>query len=127
MQAEFTEKQRQFIEWLACPRYERIPPTEEMFARQIDVDPATLWRWKKIEGFTDEVNKLARKSIGVKLPEVYGALLREAEKGEFQHIKLLLELAGEYVPAQKTMNEMSGALTVNFGWADTDIDDGEDS
>ena len=127
MQAEWTEKQRVYIEWLACPRYERIPPTQEMLAASVGVDPATLWRWSKLDGFQDEVNKLARQSIGKKLPEVYGALLREAEKGEFQHIKLLLELAGEYVPAQKTMNEMSGALTVNFGWADTDIDDGEDS
>ena len=125
--SDFTAGQLRLIEWLALPKYDRQPPNLAMLAAEIGVDERTLYRWQKLDGFTDEVNKLARQSIGKKLPEVYGALLREAEKGEFQHIKLLLELAGEYVPAQKTMNEMSGALTVNFGWADTDIDDGEDS
>lgn len=30
------------------------------------------------------------------LPEIYGALRREAEKGSFPHIKLSLEITNEY-------------------------------
>ncbi len=112
MQADWTDNQRKLIEWRACPRYERIPPTQEMLAASIGVDPATLTRWTKLPGFQDEVNILARQSIGAKLPEVYGALLRQAEAGSFEHIRLTLELSGDYVKQQKNFNEDKGEVTL---------------
>lgn len=124
MQGQWTEQQRQFIEWLAIPRFERVPPTQEMMAQQLGVDNATLWRWKKLDGFLDEVNKLARQSVRASLPAVYGALIRQAEAGEYQHIKLLLEIAGEYVPVQKNQNEQSGEVTYRFMWVDSGDEDG---
>lgn len=120
MRPEWTADQSKFIEWLATPRFDRIPPTQEMFAAQLGVDDGTLWRWKKLEGFQDDVNKLARAGLGHRLPEVYGALFREAEKGEFQHIQLLLELTGEYTKTQRNINDNKhdGDMTVKFVWAD---------
>ncbi len=101
MKDSWTANQLKFMEWLSLPRYDRLPPTQEMFAESIGTTNLTLWRWKKLLGFQEAVNALARATIGTKLPEVYGALLREAEKGSYQHIKLVLELSGDYVETQR--------------------------
>jgi hypothetical protein len=113
MKDSWTEKQLKFIEWLSLPRYARTPPTQEMFAETIGVSDLTLWRWKKLDGFQESVNALARQTVGAKLPEVYGALLREAEKGSFPHIKLALELSGDYVEKSETRGEIK--LKVEYG------------
>lgn len=108
MQENWTPNQLKFIEWLATPKQDRRPETVELLAAEIGVNAATLWRWKKLDGFQDAVNALARSSVSTRLPEVYGALLREAEKGSFQHIKLALELSGDYVERSET--KISGNL-----------------
>jgi hypothetical protein len=95
MQDKWTANQLKAQEWLAMPRYERIPPTQELFADSIGINSCTITRWKKLDGFTDAVNALARTSVGESLPQVYGALVREAEKGSIQHIRTVLELTGE--------------------------------
>lgn len=106
--------QSRYIEWLATPRYERVPPNADMLAAEMGRAESTLYKWRKIDGFQDAVNQLARKTIGIKLPEVYGALLRQAEAGSFEHIRLALELAGEYTPRQKNLNEASGEIRLTF-------------
>lgn len=111
MQENWTPNQLKFIEWLATPKQDRKPETVELLAEELGVNPATMWRWKKLDGFQDAVNALARASVGSRLPEVYGALLREAEKGSFQHIKLALELSGDYVERSET--KISGNLEFN--------------
>lgn len=108
LQETWTPQQTEFIEWLALPKKERKPKTVELFAKRLNVDPATLWRWKKLDGFQNAVNELARNSVQIRLPEVYGALLREAEKGSFQHIKLTLELSGDYV--ERSEQKIVGSL-----------------
>lgn len=108
LQEKWSVKQGKFIEWLATPRQDREPSTVELLAERLDVNPATLWRWKKLDGFQDAVNELARNSVHSRLPEVYGALLREAEKGSFQHIKLTLELSGDYV--ERSEQKIIGSL-----------------
>jgi hypothetical protein len=104
--AEVTEKwtlnQRRVQEWCATPRYDRVPPTQEMLAEQIGIGDRTITRWRQQKGWQEAVNAVARAQVGVKLPEVYGALLREAEKGSFQHIQLALELVGDYVKVQRS-------------------------
>jgi hypothetical protein len=108
MQENWTPNQIRFIEWLATPKLERKPETVELLAAEMGVNAATLWRWKKLDGFQETVNHLARTTVHSRLPEVYGALLREAEKGSFQHIKLTLELSGDYVERSET--KISGNL-----------------
>ena len=95
MSTEWSANQRRFQEWLSLPKYDRFPPTQEMLAPEIGVREETLCRWKKLDGFQEAVTALARTSVGESLPQVYGALVREAEKGSIQHIRTVLELTGE--------------------------------
>jgi len=83
--------------WLAMPKRDRKPKTFALLADQIGVDEVTLYRWRKIDGFNDEVRKLIKGNLDDDLPDVYAALRREAKAGSFQHIKLALELTGDYV------------------------------
>lgn len=99
--SEFTEKQQQYIAWLAQTKYERKPVTEQLFAVEIGISDRTLRRWKNSPEFRQAVTTQARQFLSDNLPEIYGALRREAEKGSFQHIKLSLELAGEYTNTVK--------------------------
>jgi hypothetical protein len=123
----WTADQLALIEWHATPRYSRIPPTEEMFGQSIGVNhQATLWKWKQIPGFWDKVNERVRENIGKKLPEIYGALIREAESGSFPHIRLLLELAGEYKRVQHNVNQVDGEMRIQFVWGDAQPDDDDD-
>jgi hypothetical protein len=110
MQENWTPNQLKFIEWLATPKQDRKPETVELLAGALGMNAATLWRWKRLDGFQDAVNALARAAVSSRLPEVYGALLREAEKGSFQHIKLTLELSGDYVERNET--KISGSLEI---------------
>jgi hypothetical protein len=108
--ADWTVDQQKYIEWLASPRMTRTPPTVEMLAEEIGVNAATLWRWSKLPGLDEEVKRLIRGSLGKKLPDLYGALIREAEQGSFPHLRMALEMIGEYVPTQHNRNESSGEV-----------------
>lgn len=113
LQEIWTPKQSKLIEWLATPKQDRKPETIELLAERLDVNAATLHRWKKQDGFQDAVNALTRSEVSARLPEVYGALLREAEKGSFQHIKLVLELSGDYVEKNETKVTVTAELTAD--------------
>lgn len=95
MSKQWTANQRKFQEWLSLPRYDRFPPTQELLAPELGVREETLSRWKRLEGWTEAVNEIARYSVGEHLPQIYAALIREAEKGSIQHIRTVLELTGE--------------------------------
>ena len=112
--AHFSANQIKFIDWLAMGKYARSPSTQVEFAESIGVNQATLVRWKKGQnGFTKEqfweaVTKRARDMNYEHLSTVYESLRLEAEKGSFQHQKLLLELTGEYT--EKKQFELSGPM-----------------
>lgn len=95
MGQNWTPNQLKVIEWLATPRFDRIPPTQESLAANLGIAHSTLYRWLAMPGLREEANKLARAGLGRALPDAYGALIREAEKGSFQHLQLLFEMAGE--------------------------------
>jgi hypothetical protein len=92
---KWTPPQIRLINWLALPKYERIPPNQELLADELGVDPGTLTRWKRKEGIQEEVNRIAKAGLSRAVPEVYGALIREAERGSIQHIRTVLELIGD--------------------------------
>lgn len=93
---EWTPNQERFIDWLALPEELREPRFHRGFAEQIGVREETLSRWKRLPGLTAEASRRARDLLKSDLPEIYGALVREAKAGSFQHIKLALEVAGEH-------------------------------
>lgn len=92
----WTANQLSFMYWLATPKFERKPHTQGEFAKTIKVTERTLSRWKKLEGFDAEVNRIARHNLKKHVPDVLGALAREAKAGSFQHLQLFLKIAEEY-------------------------------
>lgn len=105
----FSARQLKFIEWLATTKYSRKPPNQTLLAQELGINPRTLTRWKDIPELQEAVLARARELLGDRLPEIYGALGREAEQGSFQHIKLALEMTGEYVPTER--HEHSGEVS----------------
>lgn len=91
----WTKRQVQVQEWLAVPKYERVPHNQELLAKQLGIHWVTVSRWKRKPGWREAVNELVREGIGDRLNEVYGALLRGAEAGSIQHIRTVLELVGD--------------------------------
>jgi len=106
----FTPRQRRFIEWLATTKYDRIPSTEKELAQDMGITDRTLRNWKKKPGLQEAVLQRTRELLGDRLPEIYGALGREAEKGSFQHIKLAMEMLGEYVERQEISGKDGGPV-----------------
>lgn len=96
----FSSRQLIFIDWLANTKYDRKPSTQELLAKEIGIAPRTLVRWKKKLELQEAVRQRTRELLGDDLPEILGALRREAAKGSFQHIKLALEMLGEYTDNQ---------------------------
>lgn len=116
----FSANQIAAIEWLATSKYDRHPPTQEMLADRLGINPRTITRWKQDDEFMAAVTALARKFLKNDLPEMYAALRREAIGGSFQHIKLAMEMTGEYTPTTKT--EHSGEIGVK-GYTTVSPDD----
>lgn len=94
----WSRKQFRLQEWLATPRVSRSPPTQELLADELGVGCGTVSRWKNKPGMIEAVNKIARAGLEKGLPDVYGALLREAAKGSIHHIRTVLELVGDLGP-----------------------------
>jgi hypothetical protein len=80
----------------------------------LKVHQDTLTDWKKKPGFANAVTAAARARLIDHLPSIYGALIRMADMGHYEHIKLALEMAGEYVRVSKNVNESSGEMVVRF-------------
>ena len=100
----FTANQLAFIEWLAQTKYDRVPATQKLLADNLGINEKTLSRWKKLPEIREAAIQRAREFLGDDLPEIYGALRREAISGSFQHIKLSLELTGEYTDKIKVVS-----------------------
>lgn len=110
----WTAEQRQYMDWLALPKALRQPKTDGQFATQLGVNQSTLWRWRQIPGFADELRRQVREQLKSEVPEIYEALVKEAKKGDVPAIKLALEITGDYVPSQKIDANVQQTLT----WAD---------
>lgn len=100
----FSANQIAFIEWLAQTKYDRKPATQKLLADDLGINEKTLSRWKKLPEIRQAAIERAREFLGDDLPEIYGALRREAISGSFQHIKLSLELTGEYTDKVKVIS-----------------------
>ena len=110
----WSANQLKFQEWLATPRLERSPPTQIDVAEVIGVTNVTLSRWKALPGFEEAVVQKARDAMQSRLPDVYGALTREAEKGSYQHIKLIMEMTKQYFPAMGMTGADGGPIDMRI-------------
>ena len=93
---KLTPNQEAFAAWLALPKKERVPATQGEVAANLGVRENTLADWKKKPEMTALANGLGYDELRRRIPEVLGALAREAEGGSFQHIQLFLKLLQEY-------------------------------
>ena len=123
----FSARQLKFIEWLATTKYNRKPATQELLADELGLNRKTLTRWKKIPELQEAVLQRARDMLGNSLPEIYAALDREAQKGSFQHIKLSMEMTGEYVERKELTGPEGGPLDMRLNWGDYEHADGDDA
>lgn len=91
---KWTVEQQRFIAWLALPRAQRTPKLQRELARVIGVGEDTLSDWKKLPGFIDEVNLLARELVKYDVAEVLGVIRREARKANLPYVNMVLAMAG---------------------------------
>lgn len=117
MPKRWNPDQRIFQQWLAQPAYDRAPASQGDLALELGVHESTLSKWKHLDGWDNAVNEISRRHLISSVPETLGALRREAEKGSFPHIKLLLEMAGMYTEEQRQSGEIK--IRVVYG-TDTD-------
>ena len=112
----FSSNQIAAIEWLATDKNQRTPVTEALLAQSLGITDRTIRRWKEQPEFTDAITARARELLNSDLPQIYAAMVREALKGNFQHIKLAFEMTGEYSPKQEI--EHSGEVKTQVQYID---------
>ena len=111
--SEFNTLQQRYIEWLATPRLQRSPSKQPGIAAELGKSTRTLQRWQKLPGFWDAVIALSRQMLRERLPDVYGAIAREAEKGSHQHARLALEVTNEL--QQTGTDETPFVISIQYG------------
>lgn len=90
----WTPAQQQFIAWLALPRAERQPKTQKQLAAQFGYGEQTMCEWKRLPGFADAVNALAKAYVKDDVPEVLAVIRREAKKANLPYVNMVLSMAG---------------------------------
>lgn len=118
MSEKWTDEQRLYMDWQALPKDTRTPKTEAKFAVQIGVTDRTLRRWKQIPGFWDGVRDEARATLKASIANIYNALIKEAEAGSYQHIKLALEMLNEHTDRIEVSLRDEVVELIQFGMVD---------
>lgn len=114
----WTANQRQFIQWLALPsEYRGEIRKEGDFAKHAHVNPATLWKWKQLPGFWQEVKEACKQYLDDTVVDGLRSFKEQVRRGSFQHQKMYFEMTGLYEP--KDEPKISGKLTIEIIHADT--------
>lgn len=102
---EWTENQQKFFYWYVNPNkgVNGVPKNQKEWGAENGVHPNSCSIWAKDPTFQEEAVAFRRSMLLQDIPEVYRALSKKAKGGSFPHIKLVLELAGEY-SEEKTIN-----------------------
>ena len=95
-----------FMFWCALPKPLRVPQTIEKFAEKYNIGEATLYRWKKEDGFWDEVSKLrvntfAREKTSNVIQSLYNKILKN---GNATEVKLWMQIFEGFT--EKTKSEI---------------------
>lgn len=99
--------QEAFLAWLALPSFAREPRSQRAFAAQLEVDEATLSRWKKLPGFGAAVARLALEQVKAELAPILFAQVVQAKKGSLPHAQWLFEVTGVWTP--RSAHELTGS------------------
>lgn len=90
----FSPPQLRVMAWLALPRAERRPRTQKALAAELGYSEFTLSEWKRLPGFADAVNQLAKIYVKDDVPDVLAVIRREAKKGSLPYVNMVLSMAG---------------------------------
>jgi hypothetical protein len=80
--------------------------------RDLGVSEEQARAWMEEPGFRASVEKELERRRGEARPAVWRALIREALRGSFQHIKLYLELAGDLRPPTDETESMGSPVVI---------------
>lgn len=102
---EWNASQVRFMEWLAKPEDLRECKYQSEFAKMVGVTEKTLSHWKNLPGFMEEVSRIVMKEQEMVYPIIARALMKKAEKGDTQAIKLWLEHFKNWSPKKVVTTE----------------------
>lgn len=97
----WARNQQAALVWYATPPDRRLPSTAKALAERLGVDEATIHRWRKADGWDEAVQEIAKLHLVRHRPNIYGALIRQAEAGDIKAIRLYHELIGDIGPEGK--------------------------
>lgn len=113
--AEFTPKQRAYIEYLAAGQIDengkRI--TKEEFAKTLGMDWRQLYHWQNLTGFWDQVAERADYLITRRYPKILNSMYAQSLKGNVQAATFLTK-QGNRLKADKVETNTVGELTIKF-------------
>lgn len=90
---DLTTKQEEVVKWSVESRFTR-QETQLELALRLNVSPKTIYNWQHKDWFIQAKTALAMHFLSSSISEVMAALVREAEKGNIEAIRLVLELLG---------------------------------
>jgi len=93
-QIEWSPKQLNLIDLKANPQNDQ---TNEELAKTLHIGNRTIYRWFDIPGFWDAVYERAMSYLEGELPKVLSSLAKEANAGNVNAIKLLLQHTGKLI------------------------------
>ena len=71
--------------------------TAKSLATTLNVSVKTIYNWRANPNFVDALEKQYRVKMGLHLPAVWDAMIREAKAGNVQAARLVLESSGKLV------------------------------
>jgi hypothetical protein len=110
----------QFIEWLALPSWEREPKTQRQLAKKLRVNEVTLSEWAHSEEVGLAVHKLSMHIARKRRPDVLGAIVRTAVKGNPYAQKLFLQYTEGWAEKQKQETEHTDRVVIDFSKVPTE-------
>lgn len=84
------------------------------FARVHDVDPATLYRWRKDPKFNQELTKLMRSRLLTYLPDMLQALIQTGQRGGMTALETYFDMLGDADPRKIQEEEVSDSASLDF-------------
>jgi len=77
------------------------PRSNKEIAKEISVSTMTIYRWRQQSGFIEWLNSLAKDLLKKSLAKRYMVGIKEAEQGNYNFYKLMMEIQGIYTPQLK--------------------------
>lgn len=88
--------------------------TDAEIAKELDVNPCTIWRWKQCDEFMSELEKETRKKFRILQRDAMKAMERLIEDNNFNAAKYILDGNG-FAPTEKHEMNLEAEIKVDYG------------